>query len=107
MSKTPKYALVTGASSGIGAATARALATAGYRVIVAARRADRLAEVANEMIEPRVVDVTDQGSVDELAAYLADKNLEVVVANAGGAFDATSIAEADRDHGVNGWSFCL
>jgi len=95
MSKTPKYALVTGASSGIGAATARALATAGYRVIVAARRADRLAEVANEMIEPRVVDVTDQGSVDELAAYLADKNLEVVVANAGGAFDATSIAEAD------------
>lgn len=97
MVNNPKYALVTGASSGIGAATAKALAAAGYRVIAAARRADRLAELASDMVETRVLDVTDQRSVDDLAAYLADKNLEVVVANAGGAFDATTIAEADLD----------
>lgn len=97
MANHPKYALVTGASSGIGAATAKALAAAGYRVIAAARRADRLAELAGEMIETHVLDVTDQRSVDDLAAYLADKSLEVVVANAGGAFDATTIAEADLD----------
>lgn len=93
----PKYALVTGASSGIGAATAKALAAAGYRVVAAARRADRLTALAGGMIEARVLDVTDQHSVDELAEYLSDKNLEVVVANAGGAFDAASISEADLD----------
>lgn len=97
MAKNPKYALVTGASSGIGAATTKALAAAGYQVVGAARRADRLAELATETIETRVLDVTDQASVDDLAAYLSDKNLEVVVANAGGAFDATSIAEADLE----------
>jgi len=95
MANDLKYALVTGASSGIGAATARALAVAGYQVVGVARRADRLAQLAGESIEVRVVDVTDQDSVNELAAYFADKNLEVIVANAGGAFDATTIVEAD------------
>jgi NADP-dependent 3-hydroxy acid dehydrogenase YdfG len=97
MTTNLKYALVTGASSGIGAATARALAAAGYQVIAAARRADRLAELGSERIEARILDVTSQQSVDELAAYLFDKNLEVIVANAGGAFDANTIVEADLD----------
>lgn len=101
-------AVVTGASSGIGAATAVALAQRGYRVIAAARRIDRLDALAagHERIEPRVLDVTDQASVDALAASLEDEDVTVLVANAGGAFDASSIADADLDaweqaHAVN------
>ncbi|HUW77422.1 MAG TPA: SDR family NAD(P)-dependent oxidoreductase [Candidatus Nanopelagicaceae bacterium] len=97
MAKTRKYALVTGASSGIGAATAKALAAAGYQVIAAARREERLAELTGDRIETRILDVTSQKSVDELSAYLADKDLKVIVANAGGAFDANTIAQADLD----------
>ncbi len=97
MTPDKKYALVTGASSGIGAATAQALAAAGYQVVAAARRADRLATLENDNIEAHVLDVTDQASVDTLAVYLTNKHLEVVVANAGGAFDAAPITEADID----------
>jgi NADP-dependent 3-hydroxy acid dehydrogenase YdfG len=92
-------AVVTGASSGIGAATARALAREGYRVIAAARRVDRLAALAAEhpMIEARELDVTSDSSVAALAESLTEEDVTVLVANAGGAFDATSIAEADLD----------
>ena len=90
-------AVVTGASSGIGAATARALAEEGFRVIAAARRVDRLTALAAEdpRIEARVVDVTDDASVSELVDSLRDEEVTVLVANAGGAFDATTIADAD------------
>lgn len=90
-------AVVTGASSGIGAATARALAARGFPVIAAARRADRLAELAalSDLIEPWPLDVTSQDSVDELAAHLAGCDVTVLVANAGGAFDADLIADAE------------
>lgn len=101
-------AVVTGASSGIGAATARALAREGYRVIAAARRVDRLTALAaeNPLIEARALDVTDDASVAALAQSLADEDVTVLVANAGGAFDATTIADADlvawtRGHEVN------
>lgn len=92
-------AVVTGASSGIGAATARALALRGFRVIAAARRTELLADLYadDSLIEPWELDVTDQASVDRLATYVADKDVTVLVANAGGAFDATTLADADLD----------
>ena len=95
-------AVVTGASSGIGAATAVALAAEGFHVIAAARRTENLQELAakHDGIEPFELDVTDQASVDALAAHLAGKDVTVVVANAGGAFDATSVLDAD----IESWS---
>ncbi len=90
-------AVVTGASSGIGAATALALESEGFDLLACARRTDRLADVAasHERITAWELDVTDQGSVDALAAHLADADVTTLVANAGGAFDAATIADAD------------
>ena len=95
-------AIVTGASSGIGAATAVDLARRGFDVIAAARRVDRLDELAaaHPAITPWELDVTDQASVDALLGYVADKPVRVLVANAGGAFDASVISDADLD----GWA---
>lgn len=92
-----KTAVVTGASSGIGAATALLLAENGYQVIAAARRTDRLAELAaqNKNIETVALDVTDQASVDLLAALFAERPLDILINCAGGAFDASSVLESD------------
>lgn len=106
MEPTPRgTAVVTGASSGIGAATARALAREGYRVIAAARRIDRLTALAaeNPLIEARALDVTDDASVAALAQSLADEELTVLVANAGGAFDAATVADADLEAWTRGY----
>lgn len=71
-------AVVTGASSGIGAATSRALGAAGFSVVAAARRADRLAEVAAQTGGRAVVlDVTDAASVESLRAGVDDVALLV------------------------------
>ena len=96
----PRTAVVTGASSGIGAATARALAGDGFRVVCAARRADRIEALAAEIDGVAVVcDVTDAASVAGLAAAVGDlgDDVEVLVNNAGGAFDAASVADAEAD----------
>lgn len=96
---TREYAVVTGASSGIGAATAKALADNGFHVIAAARRVDKLNELAasSPNIEGFELDVTDQKSVDAIAAYLEGKQVAVLINCAGGAFDAASVAEADPE----------
>lgn len=96
---TREYAVVTGASSGIGAATAKALADNGFHVIAAARRVDKLNELAASSlnIEAFELDVTDQKSVDAIAAYLEGKQVAVLINCAGGAFDAASVAEADPE----------
>jgi NADP-dependent 3-hydroxy acid dehydrogenase YdfG len=86
-----RTAVVTGASSGIGAATARRLVAAGYEVIAAARREDRLAALAAETgVRAARLDVTDADSVAEFAATVGE--LDVLVNNAGGAFGADPVA---------------
>lgn len=90
-----RTAVVTGASSGIGAATARALAAAGYRVICAARRTDRIAALAEEIGGTAVpCDVTVDADVAALAEA-AGPQVHVLVNNAGGAHGMEPVAEAD------------
>jgi NADP-dependent 3-hydroxy acid dehydrogenase YdfG len=92
-----RTAVVTGASSGIGAATARHLAREGFHVFCAARRGDRVESLAEDIGgTPVVCDVTSTESVASLASTVGDR-LDVLVNNAGGAFDATPVAEADTD----------
>jgi len=89
-----RTAVVTGASSGIGAATARRLAQDGFHVFVAARRLDRIEELAAEIGGTAVAtDVTSEDSVAALASAVGDR-LDVLVNNAGGAFGSTPVAEA-------------
>ena len=87
--------MVTGASSGIGAATARRLAAEGYDVVAAARRRDRLEALAAEhpAIRPVSLDVTSADSVAALAAEVDD--VAVLVNNAGGAVGVEPIERAD------------
>jgi NADP-dependent 3-hydroxy acid dehydrogenase YdfG len=94
-------AVVTGASSGIGAATAVKLGEAGYRVVLTARRADRLDEVAKRITaaggtaQAHQMDVTDRAAVNALADSL--DRCDVLVANAGGAVGADTIADSSAD----------
>jgi NADP-dependent 3-hydroxy acid dehydrogenase YdfG len=89
-------AVVTGASSGIGAATARALGAAGFAVVLGARRVDRCAAVAAEIDGTALrLDVTDQESVDAFVAGVPQCHL--LVNNAGGAKGLEPVAEADVD----------
>jgi NADP-dependent 3-hydroxy acid dehydrogenase YdfG len=90
-----KTAVVTGASSGIGAATARALAKAGYHVFLAARRAERIEALAAEIGGTAVAtDVTSAESVAALAETVGER-LDLLVNNAGGAFGLEPVAQAD------------
>jgi len=90
-----RTALVTGASSGIGAATVRALAGAGYRTVAAARRVERCRELAAEVGgEAIALDVTDPASVEALKDALPE--VDVVVHSAGGALGLELVAEADE-----------
>lgn len=91
-----RTAVVTGASSGIGEASVRALAADGFHVVCVARRQDRLEALAEEVGGRAVVcDVTDAASIAELAASL--ESVDVLVNNAGGAFDQATVETADVD----------
>jgi NADP-dependent 3-hydroxy acid dehydrogenase YdfG len=91
-----RVAAITGASSGIGAAAARALAGDGFRVVLGARRLDRLEQVAGEVGgEAHSLDVTDPDSVAEFCAHLP--HCDVLINNAGGALGLEPLAEADEE----------
>jgi NADP-dependent 3-hydroxy acid dehydrogenase YdfG len=95
---THQIAVVTGASSGIGAASAVGLAAAGYHVVLTARRRDRLEQVAAKITadggsaEVHELDVTERPAIDALAAKLG--RCDVLVANAGGAIGAETVADS-------------
>ena len=90
---TQKQAVVTGASSGIGAATARALAREGFHVYCAARRVDRIEALAAEIDGVAVeCDVTSDDDVRRLAERVGP-TLDVLVNNAGGAFGADEVTQ--------------
>lgn len=91
-----RTAVVTGASSGIGAATAARLAKEGFKVVIGARRIDRLHDVAGPIgARPLALDVTDTASVEAFAA--AVPACDVLVNNAGGALGLEPVAEADDE----------
>jgi NAD(P)-dependent dehydrogenase (short-subunit alcohol dehydrogenase family) len=104
---TTKTALVTGASSGIGEATALKLQGLGYTVYGAARRADRMQDLAAEGIRPLAMDVTDEASMSAgIAQIIADTSrIDVLVNNAGygsyGALEDVPIDEGRRQFEVN------
>jgi NADP-dependent 3-hydroxy acid dehydrogenase YdfG len=89
-------AVVTGASSGIGAATARALAKDGFTVVCAARRTDRIDALAAEIGGRAVAcDVTSEESVAGLAGVVEELDgLDVLVNNAGGALGSEPVERA-------------
>lgn len=90
-----RTAVVTGASSGIGEATARRLAAEGYHVICAARRRDRIEALADELDGTAVAcDITSETDVAALADVVGD-GLDVLVNNAGGAFGLEPVGDAD------------
>jgi NADP-dependent 3-hydroxy acid dehydrogenase YdfG len=92
---TPRTAVVTGASSGFGRATAEALAHAGFAVVAGARRLERLEELARATgCRFAPLDVTDPASVERFAAGV--ESVDVLVNNAGNAFGMETVAQADE-----------
>ena len=95
-SSTGRTAVVTGASSGIGAATARRLSREGLHVVLGARRADRIAELAEEIGGTAItLDVTDPDSVEQFTSQVP--RCDVLINNAGGAKGTGTVATADED----------
>ena len=98
-------AVITGASSGIGAATAIALGRHGYRVVVGARRIERLERVAGEHGVAMRLDVTDEQSVNEFVGEIKKRfgRIDVLVNNAGGALGLNPIDHAVDDEWTRMW----
>lgn len=98
-----KTAVVTGASSGIGADTARHLADAGFDLVLGARRVDRLEQLARELDGARFhqLDVTDATSVEAFAQGLG--RVDLLVNNAGGALGSNRVEDAPDDRWRTMW----
>ena len=96
MNSPQRTAVITGASSGIGAATARQLAADGWYVVLGARRLDKLAEIAAEIGGTAIeLDVTDPDSTEAFCDRITQ--CHALVNNAGGAQGLDPVAEADED----------
>ncbi|MFJ3956286.1 oxidoreductase [Arthrobacter sp. NPDC090010] len=104
---TQKIALVTGASSGIGEASARQLRKAGFVVYAAARRVDRMAALRTSGVHTIALDVTDAGSATEAVSSIVDAEgrIDVLLNNAGygsyGAVEEVPLEEAQAQLDVN------
>ena len=97
--------MITGASSGIGAATAVALGRRGYQIVVGARREQRIRRIAGEEGVALRLDVTDQESIDAFVSEVKRRfgRIDVLVNNAGGALGLNPVAEARDDEWVGMW----
>ncbi len=103
MSASRPCAVVTGASSGIGAETARQLARQGYQVYLGARRLERLQALATEIQGVALaLDVTDPESVRRFVDQLPEA-VDVLVNNAGGALGLEAIADMEESHWQRMW----
>jgi NADP-dependent 3-hydroxy acid dehydrogenase YdfG len=105
VSKGAPVAVITGASSGIGAATAVALGRHGYQIVVGARRLERLQRVAGEDGVALELDVTEPNSVASFVGAVAKRfgRIDVLVNNAGGALGLNPIAHAIDDEWIGMW----
>jgi NADP-dependent 3-hydroxy acid dehydrogenase YdfG len=99
-----RIALITGATSGIGKATAEAFAAAGINLILCGRRQERLTELASELsskveVTTLLFDVRDKGSVLAMIGSLSDqwKKIDILINNAGNAHGMGSLDEGDTD----------
>lgn len=98
-----KTAVVTGASSGIGAATALSLDLAGFELVIGARRVERLEELANKLNRARFqyLDVADAASVEEFASTV--EHVDLLVNNAGGALGVDRVESASDERWRTMW----
>ena len=98
-----KYAVITGASSGIGTEFAKRLAAKGYALVLVARREDRLNALAKQLkkkteCEIYAADLTQRTECEKLCEWLADKDVEVFINNAGfGDYGEFAKTELDKD----------
>src|SRR5438876_6397305 len=98
-------AVITGASSGIGAATAIALGRHGYQIVVGARRVERLKSVAGEEGVALPLDVTDERSIKDFVREISKRfgRVDVLVNNAGGAVGLNPIEKAIDAQWITMW----
>jgi NADP-dependent 3-hydroxy acid dehydrogenase YdfG len=103
--KSTPVAVITGASSGIGAATSVALGRKGFQIVVGARRVDRLKRVAGEEGVAMALDVTDKKSIEAFVREVSKRfgRIDVLVNNAGGALGLAPIEKAADDDWIGMW----